>query len=493
MRSRRQQPKWCDEGLVSRVGSMWYAYRCSKGLEPSPAGREDTPIHHNDRHPLRQILFRWSNRCKFLRAQQATRKHGRELKKQRFLDILQEAKTAIQNNNQHGLFRIVRSLAPKQKRSNMQVYGPKGELVSRNREIEILRRHFTEVWKSPLHWIPPSLRTPFESPCDIHFIASSARELCHAVDTIRAHKAVPSVSPPAAIWKQHGAIIGQAAHRITTKFWAEGGKLYPETWRDTYLVLLQKPNKPQGLPSSLRPVGLQDPLAKAYTSILTRKLTPYALAYLKDTPQFAYVSGRDILGSLERAVRHCKQVRARTKAGSYNIWNRRYGRIRQEFTVGLQASLDLSQAFDTVPWSLLESALDRAAVPTNLKEAIMTWVSSTRYVIEHRQQTIQIQAERGVRQGCGLSPLLWSFSSGLVYKEFCLSQEGMQVFPNITLFADDHHLSWVLNEPQEIPLAIEQLRSFISFLRQFGLQVNPSKSQAILMIHGQASDKLRQA
>ena len=76
-------------------------------------------------------------------------------------------------------------------------------------------------------------------------------------------------------------------------------------------------------------------------------------------------SSQRFLGSLERAVRHCKQVQTRMKAGSYNIWNRRYGHVRQEFTVGLQASLDLSQAFDTVPWCLLEAALVRAEVPTN--------------------------------------------------------------------------------------------------------------------------------
>ena len=318
-----------------------------------------------------QIFHRWSSRCSFLRSQKETRKYGRNLKQQRFLGILEEAKSAIQNKNQHGLFRVVRSLAPKQRHSAMQVYGPSGELVSKNKEIDILKRHFSEVWKSPLNWKPPKLHTEMEDHGGLTFTPPSAAEVCRAVETIRPHKAVPNKLPPAAIWKQHGATIGRAAHRITNTFWTEGGELYPDSWHDTYLVLLQKPNKPQGVPSSLRPVGLQDPLAKAYTSLLTKKLTPYALSYLRNVPQFAYISGRDILGSLERAVRHCKQVRTRMKAGSYNLWSRRSGQARQDFTVGLQVSLDLSQAFDTVPWCLLEEALIRAGVPNNLREAVM--------------------------------------------------------------------------------------------------------------------------
>ena len=95
--------------------------------------------------------------------------------------------------------------------------------------------------------------------------------------------------------------------------------MFPPSWHETHIVLLQKPNKPPGIPSSMRPIAFQDPLAKAYTALLAKKLTPFALEYLRGVPQFAYVAGRDILGSLERAVRHCKEVRRRTKAGSYNI------------------------------------------------------------------------------------------------------------------------------------------------------------------------------
>ena len=284
MRKDKPKPRWCDEGMKNKVSSMWHAYRCSKGLDATTARRHDTLSSSPVSGLISQIFCRWSNRCSFLRLQKETRRYGRNLKQQRFLGILEEAKSAIQHKNQHGLFRVVRSLAPKQRHSSMQIYGPGGELVSKNKEVEILQRHFSEVWKHPPNWKPPVLRTGTEDHGGLTFTPPSVIEVCRAVETIRAHKAVPNQLPPAAIWKQHGTIIGRAAYRLTNPFWTEGGVLYPDSWHDTYLVLLQKPNKPQGVPSSLRPVGLQDPLAKAYTSLLTKKLTPYALSFLSNVP-----------------------------------------------------------------------------------------------------------------------------------------------------------------------------------------------------------------
>ena len=69
-----------------------------------------------------------------------------------------------------------------------------------------------------------------------------------------------------------------------------------------------------------------------------------------------------------------------------------------------------------------------------------------------------------------------------MYKEYYHENRADPFAPEATMFADDHHLSWILSSPSELPNALSQLWKFISFLRKFGLQVNPSKSQAVLMI-----------
>ena len=380
-----KQPRWCDEGMRSRVGAMWRSYRLSKGHVIAPTHPVSTSLQQLfNIGLLRKIFHRWHHRSKFSKAQLATRKHGRDLKKQRMLDLLEEARSAIINHNQHGLFRVVRSIAPKQRKPPLQIFGKNGEIVSKTKELEILKAHFEKVWRSPEDWKSPTLATSPQTTSSNVFYPPDETEITHAVETMRAHKAVPHTFPPSAIWKKHSSVIGSATHRITRDFWQDGGQLFPPSWRDTHIILLQKPNKPPGVPPSMRPIGLQDPLAKAYAMLLAKKLTPFALEYLRDVPQFAYVAGRDILGSLERAVRRCKGVRRRTKAGSYNIWSRKREQKRQEFTIGLQASLDLSQAFDTAPWQLIEAALVRAAVPSCLREAIMQWVTSAKYLIEFR-------------------------------------------------------------------------------------------------------------
>ena len=137
---------------------------------------------------------------------------GTSKKKSRFLDLLQEAKTAVINPNQYGLFRVIRSLAPKQKRAALQIYSAQGQIASAKQEFDILKKYFEAVWKQPKDSSPPLLRTePIESN-NIPFTPPSPEEIIKAVESIRAHKAVPNLLPPAATLKKHNKIIGKVAH-----------------------------------------------------------------------------------------------------------------------------------------------------------------------------------------------------------------------------------------------------------------------------------------
>ena len=61
----------------------------------------------------------------------------------------------------------------------------------------------------------------------------------------------------------------------------------------------------------------------------------------------------------------------------------------------------------------------------------------------------------------------------------------------LVFFADDKHLSWILDQPSQLVSALRQFGSFIQLLRKFGLQVNSTKSNAIMSLRGSMSQSLR--
>ena len=121
----------------------------------------------------------------------------------------------------------------------------------------------------------------------------------------------------------------------------------------------------------------------------------------------------------------------------------------------------------------------------------MDWISGTTYVLEHRGSKVEVRAQRGVRQGCVLSPLLWSLFTGLIYEEFQCIIDHDSNQPEVVFFADDKHLSWILDQPSQLVSALRQFGSFIQLLRAFGLQVNSTKSNAIMSLRGSMSQSLR--
>ena len=88
-------------------------------------------------------------------------------------------------------------------------------------------------------------------------------------------------------------------------------------------------------------------------------------------------------------------------------------------------------------------------------------------------------------------PLAGQCSPGLLYSEFFHTSRNETTQPEFSLFADDKHLSWILFSPNKVHQALSQLSRLIVKLREFGLLVNPSKSQAIVQMNGKGVDKLK--
>ena len=439
--------------------------------------------------PLRGLLRRWRHLVQYHKMRKESQKVGRRLKRERFQTYLEMAEEAANASNTVALYKLVRKLAPKSRRQQVQIRDAEGMIISELDEEEHLRKHFEGVWHPPLQWESPPLCTAAVLPRDESTFSITANEIQQAVCAIRPRKAVSPQLPPAPFWKIAAPALGQ---------WLAGQKgietadiRYPTSWLMTSVALLQKPGKPVGPLTSLRPIGLQDPLSKAYTSILAQHFNPYALRYLRRIPQYAYLPGRDVMCALMRAVQHCRSVRTTIQGQAYNLHHLRQGTSTTDFRAGLQVSLDLSQAFDTGPWSLVMEAVRRTGAPDGLCSAIAQWIQGTVYELTYKRTRLLVNAGRGVRQGCCLSPIVWSVFTGLLYQEFEAIGGLHSPTKMLSMFADDKHICWELTSPTDLHDALQSLGKLLQLLRKFGLQVNANKSKAILHVQGKGSERIK--
>ena len=61
---------------------------------------------------------------------------------------------------------------------------------------------------------------------------------------------------------------------------------------------------------------------------------------------------------------------------------------------------------------------------------------------------------------------------------------GSSAFNSLTLYADDTHASWLINDLEDVQRALQEITIIFRIYQQFGMQVNPLKSGIILGVKG---------
>lgn len=99
--------------------------------------------------------------------------------------------------------------------------------------------------------------------------------------------------------------------------------------------------------------------------------------------------------------------------------------------VALAVSLDITNAFNTIPWNRIMEALRYHQVPKYLVEVIQAYLSD-RWVEFGRKRGIERRpVERGIPQGSVLRPILWITAYDRVLR--CPRPLGM----DLVCYADD--------------------------------------------------------
>ena len=143
---------------------------------------------------------------------------------------------------------------------------------------------------------------------------------------------------------------------------------------------------------------------------------------------------------------------------------------------GIQPSLDLSSAFDLIEWVHLAEAMDDANVPAELQAHVLEWYRDLRYIFTIQGHYGEVEASRGLKQGCLMARLLWSLAIGRMLHKLALDTDAAWVSREVTAYADDFYAAHTARNLTDLLLAENYLSQFLDILLQAGMNFNAAKS-----------------
>jgi hypothetical protein len=190
--------------------------------------------------------------------------------------------------------------------------------------------------------------------------------------------------------------------------------VFPQQWKEGRLCLLRKEGRPADSPSGYRPIVLLDEVGKMLERIIARRI----LDHLGDTGpniserQFGFREGRSTIDAVG-ALRDFADIAEGRGEGVIAV------------------SLDISNAFGSLPYEVIREALCFHQVPPYLRAVVGHYLQGRVVLYEGAAGRQERRVECGVPQGSVLGPLLWNIG-------FDWAIRGAQLPRMVTIcYADD--------------------------------------------------------
>ena len=236
----------------------------------------------------------------------------------------------------------------------------------------------------------------------------------------------------------------------------------PQAWKKTKITPLHKKG-PLSDPANYRLLAINGCLYRLFANVVRDLLTEWALAekHIPDT-QFGFCPTRNTNQPLF-IIRH---VLATAKHNQKRVF---------------AAFLDLLAAYDSVLRHKLWTHLQNLSIPQYLLETITSMYQGGIYIlIDGDKSSEEVLPERGLKQGCPLSPLLYSLFTNDIDRFLDGHERGaMTATDTIKVphcdYADD--IVALTNEASHLQ---SQLDRFYVYTQQKGLTLNTSKTKILV-------------
>lgn len=239
-----------------------------------------------------------------------------------------------------------------------------------------------------------------------------------------------------------------------------GGR-FPRVWKTGKLVLLRKHGRPADSPSGYRPIVLLDEMSKLFERVLAGRLVKHLTSVGPDLHdgQFGFRHGRSTLDAIAQVRTLAEEAAARGE-------------------VVLAVSLDIANAFNTLPWATIKEALRYHGVPQYLRKVVADYFVNRAIIYPAQQEWSRRSMSCGVPQGSVLGPLLWNIGYDWVLRGQNVPGIG------VTCYADDTLVTARGRTHREAAiLATAGVAHVVRRIKALGLEVALNKSEA-LFFHG---------
>ena len=154
---------------------------------------------------------------------------------------------------------------------------------------------------------------------------------------------------------------------------------------------------------------------------------------------------------------------------------------------GICFALDLSQAFDMVDRADLIATLEQANADTAVVDLVASLLAGSRYGIRAQGEAgeeTHVTSTTGIKQGCKLSPTLFSMLTGTMFRELAQLAGTAAVLQFLTGYADDLTVHRDTHSWQDLLKAHQLITDLLVVVRQHGFQVNANKCSVMLKLVG---------
>lgn len=329
-------------------------------------------------------------------------------------------------------------------------------------EPQLLQTVISGLFPSPGQFTPPAMVPPSREPPIITEIPSvSDVEIDSATDRLKAKKKAPG--PDGVPGRVLEVALKHLKARLCEIFDAclRSGK-FPTVWKEGRLCLLRKEGRPLDSSSAYRPIVLLDEVAKFFERILAGRIIQHLKEMGPDLAeqQYGFRTNRSTVDAILELKRLAQEA------------------VNQGESL-VAVSLDIANAFNSLPFECILEALKYHRVPIYIRRVIEDYLSGRRVLFVARNGEMMAHTvECGVPQGSVLGPLLWNLGYNWVLRGALLSRT------NLICYADDTLVSARGRSFEEAArLATVVTTLTIGRIRLLGLRVALEKTEAIAF-HG---------